>query len=451
MFAINFSAWFRCALVTLATWMGSAIALAQEPAAVPSTPAIEIAKLLEVGWSSTLSAKTAADEQYKVVVQIADGDRRATQAMMLVTMQQRRYDNSLQLADSLMAADKTDMMAARAKVWLSALLKNYSASMVAAENLADQLVLAVSASKEPTDTENPATDELSVESRSIAETVSFLGRMYGFFGGPGAAAINLEARKTSEKRVIDKLPEHLRETFAIARDTVLQRHLEMSDEKAEVGDAARAEETMQKEKTLEQIERDRQLLAERVSALREQRNRLSQELRETLAAIAQEDVPLASQLARLEASAALISRDLANYQNDIDRLDLLLRRERDPIVRQAIRRDIDRISFQASRLDNEYRLLDREASVVQGQRSALLAKSRDVQASFGGQINSIDKDLTAASKQEKKADVMEREARKPASSTTKRTLALGATASALTTYETFPLEEAKASLLESLK
>ncbi|ADB17018.1 hypothetical protein Psta_2348 [Pirellula staleyi DSM 6068] len=444
MFSLSTNLFRAIILGAMALALFASKGAAQKPAAFDLER--EIAKLLEVGWGTSVSSKTAADEQYTKIVASGGGDLRGTEAMLLVAIQQRRYDVAQKQADALLAATKHDRTASRAKIWLTALLKNYPASMLASEQLCDDVVKSLADIKE-----GSSAELVDQESAKASEIVAFLGRMYGFFGGPGQATINQTQRKTSEQKIMDKLPEELASVFATARDGVLQKHLEMTDEKLEEGDKARAQQQEMKDQSLEQIERDRQLVAERVQAMRARRDELSRELRETLASIAQEDVPLAAQVSRLESSAALLSRDISRYQIDIDRLELLLARERDPLIRQALRRDIDRLAFQQSRLDNEYRLLDREAASINAQRSVLLQRSREVQSSFGGQITSIDKDLAAAAKQEKKADVMEREARKPASSTTKRTLALGATAAALSTYETFPLEEAKANLLERLK
>ena len=57
----------------------------------------------------------------------------------------------------------------------------------------------------------------------------------------------------------------------------------------------------------------------------------------------------------------------------------------------------------------------------------------------------------ALGKREKRADYEEKKAKRPVSSTSTKTLALSTTVTSLSTYDKFPLEQAKQRLLEELK
>src|SRR5690606_17115240 len=104
------------------------------------------------------------------------------------------------------------------------LLKNYSAAMVAAERFSDNLAKRLAKARDDSSAE--ATDKALAEA---TESVAFLGRIYGFLGGPAQPKLAIDQRRESEKKIVDKLPAELQEVFATARDSVLQRFVEMTD------------------------------------------------------------------------------------------------------------------------------------------------------------------------------------------------------------------------------
>ena len=67
------------------------------------------------------------------------------------------------------------------------------------------------------------------------------------------------------------------------------------------------------------------------------------------------------------------------------------------------------------------------------------------------QIERIEHELAELTKRERRNDSLEKRASRPVVPTTGKVRALSAQATALSTYDAFPLEAAKARLLESLK
>ena len=70
---------------------------------------------------------------------------------------------------------------------------------------------------------------------------------------------------------------------------------------------------------------------------------------------------------------------------------------------------------------------------------------------FGGEIDRANREFNTLTKQEKKADNIERIAKQPVTGTTSRVTSLNAQATALTTYQPFPLEQEKQRVLDLLK
>lgn len=413
------------------------VALAGASSALDAPAKAAIARLLEVGWSASPQARTAADVQYDEVLKVAAGDNSALTASLLVLMQQRRYDDALKRADALLIKDETDLTALRAKIWITTLLKNYQAAMLAADQLSKQLEA------------RPATNE--AEQAIHEELFAFLGRIYGFLGGPVAEAVNQDERKRTEKEILARIVETRKALFEEARDGVITKFLEMTGAKDDARAAAIAKADADKEKTLREIDAEREVIADRAKELEDRQNKLKAELQGELSEIGKEDRPLVQELARLEAQAASINRDLFAYDAEISRLRARAETEENDTIRLQLLREADRLAFLARRIQSDLIAANRLIDGVQAQRAGLLARQQKAQATTAQQLKRIDEELSGLAKRDKRNDAVEKRAARPATGVTSKGRALAAQASALSTYDQFPLEAAKARLLESLR
>jgi hypothetical protein len=373
-----------------------------------------IKKILEVGWSTSPGARTAADRVLVEVTPAITGDLRALEAWTLVLLYQRRYDEASKRIDQWLAKDGDDWMALRARVWLFTVVKNYPAAMLSAEKLADKIAATE-------DSTSPGAGE------QLNELAAFLGRIYGYIGGPVAASVPLEDRRSSEKRIADRLGEQRAAAFVEARDNVLQQHLELTDSKTEKRDEARDAIAAEREKTLAEIAAQREQLTGRSNELKNEQSRLRSEMKGELEELQKQDRPLATQFARIDAQARGVNSELGRVATQIDRLELDASRQNDPVARERLLREADRLNVLASRLDREFRTLESQAALVQHS------------------------ELDGMAKREKRLAADKVRAKRPISGTTSEVLALGAQASALSTYDTLPLEAAKEALLKSLR
>ncbi len=424
--------WGRLAGASLLLFGTAAVARGDDAVALAA-----IEKLLDVGWATTPQARIAADLQYQEVALASGGDPRALAASWLVLLQQRRYDDALKRLDEHLAKVPGDLPALRAKAWSHAILKNYTAALVTAERLSVQLAAAT-----------PATDEARAEHN---ELIGFLGRLFGYLGGPVAPAVNQEQRKAAERKIVARIDESRQALFEDAHNGVLGRFIAMTDESADAKDKAVAAATAAKEETLAEVEADRIQAAARAAELDASRKKLQGEFRDELDQIAKEDRPLVQQLAQLDARARVLQRDLLAYQAEIDRLTRLAANEEDPARRQQLLFEADRLAIVASRLDGDLLAASRLARGVQAQRTALAARQAQAQASAASQTQRIDRELADLVKRERRNEGVEKRASRAAVGPTGKVRALSAQATALSTYDQFPLEAAKAKLLESLR
>jgi hypothetical protein len=408
------------------------VAAAADPAARDS-----ILRLLEIGWSTTPQARAAADAQYEQVARVAAGDRSALAASLLVLIQQRRYEEALQRADALLAKDGGDVTALRAKVWIQTLVKNYEGAMLAAKELSEQLAA------------SPATTE---EQQAVHdELFAFLGRIYGYLGGPAAQAVHQDQRKAAEKEIVGRITETRRALFEEARDGVVGKFLAMTGERDDERTRAAAAADAAKENTLQELDEERQSIDERTNELEDRQNKLKSELRDELAEIAKEDRPLVQELARLQSRAGSLNRDLAAYDIQIGSLRADAERERNEFQRQQLLREADRLTLFARRMQADLVAVGRLTDGVEGQRAGLLARQRKAQSATAEQLKRIEQELGGLAKRDRRNDAIEKRASRPASGVTGKSRALAVQAAALTTYDQFPLEAAKAELLKTLR
>jgi hypothetical protein len=396
-----------------------------------------IAKLLDVGWSITPQSRAAADEQWPEVQRLAGSDLRAIKASWLVLMQQRRFDEALKRIDQHLAKSPDDFSALRAKAWVQTVLKNYSVAFVTADRLSVLL------SKD-----RPTTDEGADEHN---ELVAFLGRLIGFFGGPVADQLNQEGRKALEKKWLQRLDESTKSIFEDARNGVLAKYIDMLDESANSKEKAVATAKSDKEKSRIELQAESERLEAQIKVLEEKRDKLNSDFKAEVDEINRQDQPLALQQTQLASRANLLNVDLLAYSSQITTLQQLAAKEQNQSRQQQYFAEINSLSLLVGRIDADLLGINRLLRNVQAQRAGLQSRRSQTQAATAAQVNGLDRELADLNKRERRNEGLEKKASRPVNVSTGKTRSLSAQATALSTYDAFPLEAAKAKLLESLR
>lgn len=399
--------------------------------------AVALARLLTIGWGTTTAYRTAADAQADVMFAAMGRQPSSLYAAALVQMKQRRYADAARLIDEILARDDANLPAWRAKVWLLVVLKNYEGAMVAADKLSQLL---------------PKEDGKSTEEEAqLRPYVAFLGRMYGFLGGPAQTAVSIEGRKESEKVVAARLTENRLEIFEEARDAVLQKFVELTDAKETFKDKAREQADAQREKTLAEIAEQRDVNKDRVKELEAKVDKFKKEHQSESAAIAKADTPLQAELNRLSTRATSLNTQIFALNSQIASVQAQLSATRDQNVRAFLFAELDRLSILEGATQAELFGLNRQANGVQQQRSALAVRQQRADADLADKLGRVDDELYTIAKKEKRADIVAKRATKAGPTTPQSALSLSAQAAALITYDPFPLEQEKSRLLETLK
>ncbi len=396
-----------------------------------------VGKLLEVGWNQSPQARAPTDVQLQRTSEIAPGDPRALSAAWLVLIQQRRYDEALARVDEHLATMPDDLLALRAKAWLNTILKNYSVAMVAAQRLSDVL-----------DKPSPG-EELDRTDRD--EAIAFLGRLLGFFGGPVAVAVSQEERKALERKVLADFEVEEVALFEEARNGVLARHIDLTDESADSREQAAVRAKAEREKTLGDLQTEREKLDEQAVEIAERRKKIQDELKSELDDVAEKDQPLMRELSRLSARSSALSTDLITYSTQMARLQQLAATERNSTRQQQLLFEADSLAIIASRIEADLDAVNRQSRIVQQQRLVLANRQAQARAAAANQIQRMDRERGEIAKRERRNQGLDKRTVRPASVSTSKSRALVAQATALSTYDPFPVEVVKAKLVESLR
>lgn len=417
------------AVVALALLSGAA---AGDDAALQSG----LERFFKVGWNPAPSAYQPTIDIYQELRRVAPTDRRVPHAAVLVLIQQRRYDLAAKRVDELLADEENDWSAWRTRIWLATITKNYPAAMAAADKSIRLL---------------PAEDKSLESQEAVRDYVAALGRIFGFLGGPAGDQVRADERKSAEKKIVERLSPELQTAFIDGRDSVLDRFLKLTDSAADSRDRAKEEAEKEKAKALDDIQKERDEQSDKRRDLQSRRDKLQSELKDRLGDLQKQDGPLQRDQARLEGQIGPLQNSLLTIDSEIGRLQALLSTEKDPRQREFFRFEIDRLVLRGNRIRGELGALNRQLGAITGQRSALQAQAVQARNELGTQIDRANKELGVVDKTEKKLDGLENRASRPVSGNTSRTAALGAQATALTTYEPYPLEVEKQRILDSFR
>lgn len=396
----------------------------------------KLTDFLTTCWDTSDSARDLADTKFSELEKVAGADPRAAYGHGLVMLYQRRYPESARSLDQVVRVDDQHFSALQARVWLALLVKKYDDALAGMEDLAK------AAGKLAADADNKD---------AASEAARFLGSVYGFVDGPLGELNAVAARPATEKAILDALSEDQRETFTAARQSVVEKFTGLTNERSDSREAAIADEEAEKQKVLADVDKRRAEMQTQAEELKERRARVEGELKEELAEIARLDRPLMAQLTRLQADGTAAQASADSVAIDIARLEDRLLREKDPVLRDQIRRDLNRLSALLRRYDIDAAAINTEIAGVQAERSTLFARQRTAERNLGGQLQSIDKQFASFQSEERKLAGIERKAKRPSTGSTGKVNGLGMTATALKTYEPFPIERERQRLLDSLK
>ncbi len=382
-------------------------------------------------------------EEYEAIQADGRASPRVTYAFALVQMRNRRYDNAKRLLDDVLAADKNDLSARRARIWVLVLLKDYSAALIDLESLVKSLPAKAAAPAGGADA-----DETEAELAALAE---FAGRVVGFIDGPAARSVAEHVRADYRKRITTPLNTARRAAFDSGHEAVARRFAELDLDRQQTKADAKAGEQERKDRIREELDRERAGITAEKSTLDSRADKARADLKKELTEVEAQARPLVTQQTRLESQGAAISREIANLQVEIGRLLDLADESEDPFEARRFRAErggstpcspVLRTIW--ARSIPIWRPSPASDVAIEGRQRAALARAQ-------AEDDRIDRRRTELVSTEKRINNDERRVGQPASGHTGAVASLAAKASAFTTYDDFPFEQERAKLLQALR
>jgi chromosome segregation ATPase len=396
-----------------------------------------IIRLLDTGWGNSFRAIEPAQGHYETAKAAAPRDPRPAYAFALVHIKHRRYGDAVKLLDEALASDSRHLPTREAKLWTTMLQKNYAAALVQMEQLA--AALPQEEAGKPSDAEQQR------------ETARYLGRLLAFLEGPAAKSADVERVAASRKKVESRLSPTLQRELEAGYDTVADRFEGLHLARERTRDQAQAEQEKSKQREAERLTQERDTVAKEKKAVEQRALESREELDKFLSAIDRKLSPLDRELGRLTTRAAEVRDRMIDLDREITRILLLADSIDDPQLRLRYRLEADRLNASYSRYSADYRGLERQAASVRSEANALLNERDGAINRYNAEAKRLGREQVKLGGREKRLARDEDRNRKTPSGNTDRVRILSDKVTAFTTYEPFPLEEAKARLLESLR
>ncbi len=489
-------------LAAICAVLANSVAFHGQATVAAPPPAAELKRLLDMSWDSSLPARQTADEQFAKLRETHAADETLAYALALVKIKQRKYPEAAALIEQLSKLDPLNPDYLRPRIWLAVLLRKPEPAVAALNRYIAKFppapVFDPPADGQPADGQpaniQPAPfkaaggkaggvkdaqgkdaqgkdaqgkdaqgkaaggkeadaagfAQLDAENQRL-DWLRFAGRIHGFLEGPGSGSgITEVALADYRKKLVAGLSEARKAAFLEGRDEVIDNYLGRKDDQDATREKFRRDQEQQRDERLVALEKEREQNERRSAELNSERTRLRSEMTDQLADLQRQERPLIDQFTRLETQAAPLRRELLFIDEDIARLEGILARERNPVIRDQILRDISRLEASGIRLQGSLDVVQRQASTLAAQRAELQRQSAQVQASIGRQLDSVEREQAGISKRARAADGEERRLRGATLGDSGQLRAMATQSSAFTTYVPYPIEEARQSLIDRL-
>ena len=393
-----------------------------------------VERLFEVGWDTSFASRATTDREFNGLSPIVQSEPRIRYARALTLIKQGRQREAKDGVDTLVKTYGESITPLKTKIWLAVLTEQYGQAMADIETLSGLL------SKQP----DGATK--GDEYRTTART---LGLLFGYLEGPRADKVSTTTLANHQKKVQDRLDAKLQDAFREGQRDAIVLYLDLKQQYEEKENEAKRESERVRVQESKRIAAERERLVEQHKRLKEEIAQRREELQSELDTMASAESPLVQQQAVADRHRVAAFRELTEVVDDIDFLERRLARERDPIIRAHLRREIRRLDIIADDIRIDVLEAERQIALAQNEIDGLRRRSAQLQANMGGELKRAEGEYRNIEQRQKKLVADEKKLEKPILDS-RPLLPLRRKIDSLATYTPFPLEEEKRRLLDSL-
>lgn len=405
------------------------LAIGARSLAAEATAGDSLAKqVLQVGWDRSLSSLKQAEK----LAAGAEGASQVDRALMLVYVRHSRFDRAAAMAERLAKIDSASVLDLRNLAWLRMVSKEYSGAAGTLADLANQL-------------------EDADDNVDQVELAAFLGRQMGYLSGPVRSELTLSQRERAQRKINGALSDEHRSIAVSSTEAVLEEFRQLTSDKSISANRAQLKAEEERIRTLDDLGKQRVALSEQIGRLEAQRSQITSQAAAQRGALESQQQTAFAELSAAQREYAIRQMRLNRVLDDIRFFELRLSQEEDPFLREQTFADLRRAEVIASRFGAEVREsvllvnaaasrkvdLDRQIAVLLNREAAELA--------------SVDRNLNTARRRDTSFANQESRARRTLDPKMGASRSLGDQATALTTYDAFPLESERERFLADLE
>jgi hypothetical protein len=397
----------------------------------------QLAALLDQGWKSSVKSYQSAEKQAALLAETYPAEVRVPYAMAIVAIKHRRYSTALASIDEMLRLKPHLWIGQRTRLWLLVMLRQNEAGLEQAALLCEQLA-----------------DDVKLDEARREQRARWVGRIFAYISAPTGEDVAPEMIRRYERRILAILDPATTKAFDEGRDSLVTAFGDRRFENQRV----KAEEKKLGE--LQKVEREAALKEEKAQAadaavtIEDQANALREQLAVNLDDIDESIAKRQSSLAGVQSQASVVLATLNQLSLNIDAVRLQLDTtspkdffEQDRLISVLRAWEIDYAQQAAV-----YRPLATQVQSLQRDLFDLAAERQQMVGQFNAQMKKLGQTVTNLQKRTLRIELDQRKlAQSTPSGNTPRVRANVLLLSALTTYEPFPVEQEKQTILRSLE
>ena len=400
--------------------------------------------VLADGWQLSLRNYHETVNQAARLRQRTRPDHRLGYALLLVQLKQRQYADAEKSLKALLSSHPDYLPLWRARIWFSVVTRKYEAALSEMQSLG----LRITQGTLQTDAIQGG-GLVAATDAQLLELVRWSGQLTGFVEGPAATRFAPLVFQQHRTMLTQRWSKAQTRAFEQGRQVVLQSFSAQQAAVVKISEEAKQQIRVRLQELDQHQEKTRKDLKNRREELNEEGRELRDALRDQQQQFRDDDRPLADSLWRIDGHSGVAWRSRNYLATDLSWLENQLAVEVDPILRQQLFNEINRLRNQLAWNDTDLVSLQNQSWNVQRARTDLYWQHRRNQQVVNRQLEDSRDSLESVAKNEKRLDVTVNRERRKAQAKSRKARAAEARAASLQSYLVLPLERERVRVLSS--
>jgi len=409
--------------------------------AADSNLRVATAELFRLGWTTKYSQRVRTDSYYESASQSIN-DVRFRYAYSLVLMKQRRYKEAAEELATINKILPNNVQVSAALTWSRISWRQYSAALLDLDRMSATIA------SQLYEKDGTAKKLAAVKRLELITALRHVGELTAYLDYPVRERTSDKLRSHHRDRIVARFqPKELAE-FRRAQQQVIDMHNLWQKQIALATLEGRERDKKHREQDLKDLDDIRASIQRRKEDLKDENEKARDKTDKRQDDLRKRADPIDRELTAVNNSGAASMLQSTQIDWDLSQLYRQLRRTRDPLLRNFIRREIFRLENLLRVSATETFLAGLQANSLVDRRARLQAESNLLENRFQKQLYDAKKEGSQLDKRERRATAQQRRLRKSGPKVPRNVIGLRSKASLLSTYSEFPLELEKQRVLD---